>query len=504
MGEDLLDFARQPAPKRDDRRGPGERAIRALVRPRRAWQLNGRGEKAARRAPAHEEGTVGPTGEEHCAVPARSLLRIGATGIGLGSPGAESRAILGERAGAASGIAWTAEGRADVHKRLREIARPLTWRQRARGCSEFAARLSDWLFHSEKPGQNASDIAVDGRGLAVESDRRYRRRGVVADSGKRAQVGFLAGKAPPAPGDFLRASVQVPGARIVPETCESADDCVDWGGGQVLDRGPFGDEGLIVRRRRLGGCLLQQHFGEPDAVWIRRFPRLRTPSEHAATAVPPIERARNDRLSLCLGGKRAYIGAHALDPISSVLDCVEAMMKPSRGGAKPLAEFTPGLIAEALAARGLGEASLIADWPAIVGERLARHARPIELQWPPRAAKLDPDAPIAPATLVLRVESAFALEAQHSASVIVARANAHLGWRCVDKIAFRQGPLPPSKDKLRPAPIPSNAAEAAARAAASPIVDDGLREAVTRLGARAIDRSARVREAASAQNPKGG
>ena len=43
------------------------------------------------------------------------------------------------------------------------------------------------------------------------------------------------------------------------------------------------------------------------------------------------------------------------------------MMKPSRGGAKPLAEFTPGLIAEALAARGLGEASLIADWPAIVG-----------------------------------------------------------------------------------------------------------------------------------------
>jgi hypothetical protein len=151
------------------------------------------------------------------------------------------------------------------------------------------------------------------------------------------------------------------------------------------------------------------------------------------------------------------------------------MMKPSRGGAKLLAEFTPGLIAEALAARGLSEASLIADWPAIVGERFARHARPIELQWPPRAAKRDPDAPIAPATLVLRVESAFALEAQHGAPVIVARANAHLGWRCIDKIAFRQGPLPPSKDKRHPAPIPSDAAHAAARAASEPIVDDGLR-----------------------------
>jgi hypothetical protein len=180
------------------------------------------------------------------------------------------------------------------------------------------------------------------------------------------------------------------------------------------------------------------------------------------------------------------------------------MMKPSRGGAKSLAEFTSGLIAEALAVRGLGKSSLIADWPAIVGETLARHVRPIELQWPPRATKRDPDAPIAPATLVLRVESAFALEAQHSASVIVARANAHLGWRCVDKIAFRQGPLPPLKERRRPAPIPSDAAEAAARAAASLIVDEGLRDAVTRLGARAIDGSARLRGAAGAQTRKGG
>jgi len=181
----------------------------------------------------------------------------------------------------------------------------------------------------------------------------------------------------------------------------------------------------------------------------------------------------------------------------------EAMMKRARGGAKSLAEFTPGLIAEAMAARGLGETSLIADWPAIVGEALARHARPIELQWPPRAAKRNPDAPTVPATLVLRVEGAFALEAQHSASVIVARVNAHLGWRCVDKIAFRQGPLPPLKEKRRPEPLPSDAAEAAARAAASPIVDDELRDAVTRLGARAIDRSARLAGAAGAPNSKG-
>jgi hypothetical protein len=168
------------------------------------------------------------------------------------------------------------------------------------------------------------------------------------------------------------------------------------------------------------------------------------------------------------------------------------MMKPARRQAKRLAEFTPGLLSEALAARGLGESSLIADWPAIVGETFARHARPIELQWPPRAARRDPEAPAKPATLVLRVEGAFALEAQHTASVILARVNAHLGWRCVDKIAFRQGPLPPLKDQRRVAPIPSDAAQAAARAAAERIENEDLRDAVTRLGARAIDRTARL------------
>ncbi len=166
-------------------------------------------------------------------------------------------------------------------------------------------------------------------------------------------------------------------------------------------------------------------------------------------------------------------------------------MKPYRRGAKPLAEFVPELIEATLAARGLSETSLIADWPAIVGETIARYVRPIQLQWPPRPSKRDPDAPLAPSTLVLRVEGVFALEAQHGAAIILARVNAHLGWRCVDKIAFRQGPLPPLKERRRPTPRPSAEAEAAASRAASAIEDGELREALTRLGARAIDRSAR-------------
>jgi hypothetical protein len=166
-------------------------------------------------------------------------------------------------------------------------------------------------------------------------------------------------------------------------------------------------------------------------------------------------------------------------------------MKPPRRGAKALATFMPRIIEEALAARGLSEASLVADWPAIVGDSIARYARPIQLQWPPRAAKRDPEAPVAASTLVLRVDGAFALEAQHNAAIIVARVNAHLGWRCVEKVAFRQGPLPPPKERRRLPASPSDEAEAEARAVSSSVEDEDLRAALTRLGARAIDQSAR-------------
>jgi hypothetical protein len=157
----------------------------------------------------------------------------------------------------------------------------------------------------------------------------------------------------------------------------------------------------------------------------------------------------------------------------------------------------PGVLGETLAARGIGEASLIASWPAIVGASIARAARPIQLQWPPQGAKGDPET-AATATLVLRVDGAFALEAQHASAIIAERVNAHLGWRCVGKVVFRQGPLPPLGARRVEPPRPSPEAETEARAAASAIEAEPLREALARLGARAIDRDARLDAAARA------
>ncbi len=49
------------------------------------------------------------------------------------------------------------------------------------------------------------------------------------------------------------------------------------------------------------------------------------------------------------------------------------------------------------------------------------------------------------------------------------------------------------KDKRRAAPAPSAEAQAQASALAAPIDDEELRQALTKLGARAIDRAGRTR-----------
>jgi hypothetical protein len=135
----------------------------------------------------------------------------------------------------------------------------------------------------------------------------------------------------------------------------------------------------------------------------------------------------------------------------------------------------------------LGEASLVTHWPDIVGLDVARFARVERLNWPPRGTKTDPDAPRGAATLVLRIDGAFALEAQHLTRLIVERVNTHLGWRCVEKIAFRQGPLPEAKAR-RAVRAPSAESLAEARDSAG-AADEGLREALVLLGARVIDRA---------------
>lgn len=156
-----------------------------------------------------------------------------------------------------------------------------------------------------------------------------------------------------------------------------------------------------------------------------------------------------------------------------------------RRGPSPLADFVAPCIAPVLRKQGFGESDVVLHWPEIVGERLAEVCEPLKLQWPPAPPAPGPEAEARPATLVIRVEGAFALELQHLTSVVIERVNAHLGWRCVGRILLKQGPLQHAARRKKPAP-PDAACQARAEEATQRIDDEGLRAALSRLGARVM------------------
>ena len=148
---------------------------------------------------------------------------------------------------------------------------------------------------------------------------------------------------------------------------------------------------------------------------------------------------------------------------------------------RPLAELVDGCIAPALAAQGFAASDIVVGWPEIVGDRLAPFCEPVKVQWPRRAS--GSDLPPEPATLIVRVESAFALEVQHLAPIIIERVNARYGWRCIGRLTFRQGPVGRDR-RAKPArhdPSPESVAKAAADLGA--FENTGLRDALARLGA---------------------
>lgn len=146
--------------------------------------------------------------------------------------------------------------------------------------------------------------------------------------------------------------------------------------------------------------------------------------------------------------------------------------------AKPLAELIDDCLAPALAAQGFAGRAVVALWPEIVGERLGARSRPLKIDWPRRRPA--PGEAAEPATLVVRVEGAFALDMQQMTPLVLERVNAHLGWRAVGRIVLKQGPV--SLPAAPPAPPKPDAALEATISRQVAVEDEGLREALVRLG----------------------
>lgn len=153
---------------------------------------------------------------------------------------------------------------------------------------------------------------------------------------------------------------------------------------------------------------------------------------------------------------------------------------------QPLADLVDAVIDPVLARQGFGESQIVLYWEDIVGERLAAMSEPLALKWPPRGAARTEHAP---ATLVVRVESGFALELQHLAAIVIERVNGYLGFACIDRLALRQGPVMRRAQAPRKRPSPSAQAVATAEAIVQDVSEGPLRDALTRLGARVIEHS---------------
>lgn len=148
--------------------------------------------------------------------------------------------------------------------------------------------------------------------------------------------------------------------------------------------------------------------------------------------------------------------------------------------ARPLADFVAPSIADVCGKAGFSVVEIVTHWDEIVGPDLAPHSLPMKLQWA-RGSENEP------ATLVVRVEGAYAIEMQYAAAVVIERINVYFGWRCVGRLTLRQGPVPPRHARAQPMPPPEPALVKAVRQEMAQEIgsfeDEDLAASLARLGA---------------------
>ena len=115
---------------------------------------------------------------------------------------------------------------------------------------------------------------------------------------------------------------------------------------------------------------------------------------------------------------------------------------------------------------------------ATIEDIVGRNLPPLRADAPAIAAARRPR----PGRHAHRVEGAYAIELQYLAPIVMERVNRYFGWRCVGRIAIRQGPVTP-----RAAPPVVHEPEAAAieeiTREIGPFEDASLGQSIASLGA---------------------
>ena len=164
-----------------------------------------------------------------------------------------------QRAHQARGPLGRADGGAEVHHGLGEVAGALRRRQRRGEPLQLVLGAGSGCAHGEQPRDDALDIAVDGRGRLAEGDGRNRRRRIGADARQLAQLGFASRETAAAlarrrlarrHADCGRASSSRGPAQAASTSSRSA-------AASAVDRRPAREEALVVGDNGFDRRLLQ-------------------------------------------------------------------------------------------------------------------------------------------------------------------------------------------------------------------------------------------------------
>ncbi len=151
-----------------------------------------------------------------------------------------------------------------------------------------------------------------------------------------------------------------------------------------------------------------------------------------------------------------------------------------RHGLAPVSAAAARVTKPLLKRRGLAQARIVTEWPAIVGPVLAQHSAPSRLARPRDANS---------GVLHLRIAGAWALEFQHLEPRLLERINGYFGYPAVARIKLIQAPLPQQQAAPRRTPPLAADRQQQIDTLTRSVGDPMLRDALASLG-RAIARRA--------------
>ncbi|NNF80856.1 MAG: DUF721 domain-containing protein [Rhizobiales bacterium] len=150
----------------------------------------------------------------------------------------------------------------------------------------------------------------------------------------------------------------------------------------------------------------------------------------------------------------------------------------------------------AFGAHGFAYAQILTHWETIVGSELADFCQPERLRWPAGQERIKHERRRLGGTLTVRVEGPAAIELQHESPHVIERLNSYYGYQAVTAIKIIQGPIDRGveTETQRPVARLPQDLESGLQQQVGQVDDEGLRQALIRLGRGAISAKAKRRK----------